>query len=55
MALKKTIKTSFGIDVTYEDLFAIHATNSNGKKSVSMNLRGWPTKALCRTPNAHMK
>jgi uncharacterized protein YjdB len=54
MALKKTIRTSFGIDVTYEDLFATHATNSNGKKSVSMNLRGWPTKALCRTPNAHM-
>ena len=54
MALKKTISTSFGIDVTYEDLFATHTTNSNGKKSVSMNLRGWPTKALCRTPNAHM-
>lgn len=54
MALKKTISTSFGVDVTYEDLFATHATNSNGKKSVSMNLRGWPTKALCRTPNAHM-
>src|SRR5574344_899554 len=54
MALKKTIKTSFGIDVTYEDLFAVHATNSNGNKTISMNLRGWPTKALCRTPNAHM-
>ena len=54
MALKKTIKTSFGIDVNYEDLFAVHENNSNGKKSVSMNLRGWPTKALCRTPNAHM-
>lgn len=54
MALKKTISTSFGVDVTYEDLFAVHATNSNGKKTISMNLRGWPTKALCRTPNAHM-
>ena len=54
MALKKTISTSFGVDVTYEDFFATHATNSNGKKTVSMNLRGWPTKALCRTPNAHM-
>lgn len=54
MALKKTIKTAFGIDVHYEDLFAVHETNSNGKKTISMNLRGWPTKALCRTPNAHM-
>lgn len=54
MALKKTISTSFGIDVTYEDLFATHATNSNGNKTISMNLRGWQTKALCRTPNAHM-
>jgi uncharacterized protein YjdB len=54
MALKKTIKTAFGVDVHYEDLFAVHETNSSGNKTISMNLRGWPTKALCRTPNAHM-
>lgn len=54
MAIKKTIKTAFGVDVHYEDLFAVHETNSSGNKTISMNLRGWPTKALCRTPNAHM-
>ena len=54
MALKKSIETSFGTSVEYEDILLARTANSNGKKTFEMTLAGWQSKALCRGKKSNM-
>ena len=54
MALKKTVSTNFGINAEYEDVYKLECRNCNGTKTLTLNLHGWQTKALCRAGNSHI-